>query len=502
MGNEPLAAQLFARAEELSFSDPDPLVSARRVEQAVEGVGSAEDETVLADLSLLDPSPGVSSNTPARIVELASSGRSREARGDLQGAWADYQASLEVFSAWLEDLEDPIIRAHLIDTWRQMSRRAATVALALGQAAWALDALELGRRIPGTSRQAGFSWRELTEHLSEGTIIVAFVVGPQQVWAIVLSEDELHSTRLPIDPKTLRGQAGLWRAAASRRAPGDLYWRLGRRLSDALLSPLEHQGYLAGAELVYVVPDDVLHLIPLASLPRGYSHDEVYGDRYFWARAPSLSTLDVAWHQRPRRGSLVAFGQDGGTDTIAELRAVLEGRLGSRLLGQRATESALRRATRSAAILHFAGHAVVPGPDLLSGGLMLRADSLDDGHISIGEILRLDVRGASVVLLGCDTATRPMSPTYGSGMGELLSLSEAFLQSGARSVVGNLWPVTEQAGRRLAVSFYAHGGPMAGVRSLALARRELRRRWPDRPDWWAGAVWEGFAGPAVPPGTE
>jgi tetratricopeptide (TPR) repeat protein len=501
MGNESLAVQLFAHAEELSSSDPDPLVAARRVRHAVEGAGTTNIETSFPDTSLDVRSPSGIRGTPARIIELASRGHSREAGGDLDGAWRDYRAALEMFSAWLADLDDPIVRIHLLDTWRQMSRRAATVALGLGQASWALDAIELGRRIPD-SQQGTSTWSELAQHLSGGSIVVTFVVGPQQVWAIVLSEGELRATLLPITPEILRDQAELWRTAASTVAPDDLWWRIGERLSAVLVAPLERLGYLAGAEVIYVVPDDALHLIPLASLPRTGSRDEVYGDRHVWARVPSLSALDAAWHQRPRRGSLVAFGQDGGADTIAELRAALGDRVGSFLLGPRASENALRKAARNAAIIHFAGHAVVPSPDLTGGGLRLRADSTADGRISIGEILDLDVRGASVVLLGCDTATRPVSPAHGSGPGDLLSLSEAFLLAGARSVVGNLWPVTEQAGRRLAVSFYAHGGPMEGAKSLALARRELRRRWPDRPDWWAGAVWEGFAGPTVVPGLE
>ena len=501
MGHEVLAAQLFAHAEELSFSNPDPLVAARRVRYAVDGADTTDDEATLLDASLNAELPSGSSSTPARIVGLASRGHLREARGDLEGAWRDYRAALEMFSAWLDEIEDPIVRTHLVDTWRQMSRRAATVALGLGQASWALDAIELGRRIPG-AQQVGSSWSELAGHLPDGTIVVTFVVGPQQVWAIVLRGGDLRAALLPIEPETLRDQAGLWRTVASNRAPDDLWRRIGERLSAVLIGPLERLGYLAGAEVIYVVPDDVLHLIPLASLPRAGFRDEVYGDRYVWARVPSLSALDAAWHQRPRRGSLVAFGQDGGTDTIAELRAALGDRLGSFLLGPRASENALRKAAREAAILHFAGHAVVPSADLTGGGLKLRADSIADGRLSVGEILELDVRGASVVLLGCDTATRPVSPVHGSGTGELLSLSEAFLLAGARSVVGNLWPVTEQVGRRLAVSFYAHGGPMEGAKSLALARRELRRRWPDRPDWWAGAVWAGFAGPAVAAGLE
>jgi len=291
MGQELLAAQLFTRAEELSFSDSDPLVASRRVRYAVEGEDATDD--VIAFLDATPPGtepPGGAGNTPATIVGFASRAHLRETRGELEGAWRDYRAALKMFSAWLDDLEDPIVRTHLVDTWRQMSRRAATVALGLGRASWALDAIELGRQIPG-SPPASSSWSELAGHLPAGVVVVTFVVGPQQVWAIVLGRGELRSALLPIEPETLRDQAGLWRAVASRRAPDDLWWRMGERLSSTLVGPLERLGYLAGAETIYVVPDDVLHLIPLASLPRAGSIDEVYGDRYVWARVPGSITL-------------------------------------------------------------------------------------------------------------------------------------------------------------------------------------------------------------------
>jgi CHAT domain-containing protein len=501
MGDEALAAQLFARAEALSSSVPDPALEALRLRRALAGGDVTLGAAAPADSPLLGKPPEGARSAPATIIELALRGHLSEGRGDLEGAWQEYRRALELFSAWLVEIEDPIVRTHLMDTWRQMSRRAATVALALGRAAWALDALELGKQTPSLEQQSSV-WSELARHLPHSTVVVTYVVSHDGVWAVVMRSGDLEGVRLPIQTETLRQQVGLWRVAATRHAPGELWWRIGERLSEALLGPLENRGHFANADLIYVVPDDALHLIPLASLPRPGAVDELYGDHHIWARVPSLRVLDATWHQSPRSGSWVAFGPDGGADTVAELRSALSNRVGSFRLGPRASEIAWRRATKEASVLHFAGHAVIPSPDLEGGGLRLRADGMADGRLSIGEILDSDLHGATIVLLGCDTAMRPVDAAHGDGAGELPSLSEAFLLAGARSVVGNLWPVTERVGRDLAVIFYAHGGPANGARSLALAKRELRRRWPDRPDWWAGAVWEGFAGPAVAPASE
>ena len=75
------------------------------------------------------------------------------------------------------------------------------------------------------------------------------------------------------------------------------------------------------------------------------------------------------------------------------------------------------------------------------------------------------------------------------------SVGEAFLLAGARSVIGNLWPVTERDAQLLATEFYRAGGPAVGVAALDRARARLREISPNNPASWAGAVWLGAATP-------
>jgi CHAT domain-containing protein len=72
------------------------------------------------------------------------------------------------------------------------------------------------------------------------------------------------------------------------------------------------------------------------------------------------------------------------------------------------------------------------------------------------------------------------------------------LEAGARSVVGNLWAITEEDARLFAIEFYRAGGAFRGAWALEDAREVLRRRYPDLPRRWAGAVWLGAVDRGTP----
>ena len=62
------------------------------------------------------------------------------------------------------------------------------------------------------------------------------------------------------------------------------------------------------------------------------------------------------------------------------------------------------------------------------------------------EILDMRLQGATVVLLACDTATRPERQNGAGYFPGTPSIGEAFIEIGARAVVGNLWPITAEDG--------------------------------------------------------
>ena len=107
------------------------------------------------------------------------------------------------------------------------------------------------------------------------------------------------------------------------------------------------------------------------------------------------------------------------------------------LLGERATGSHLVAALgRRPAVLHLATH-VVSGPEARV------ALSLRDGRpelLGARELSQLRLHGTAVVMAGCGSGRGTPQPVG------LVSLTRAWLLSGASSVVASLWPVPDDAG--------------------------------------------------------
>jgi len=451
------------------------------------------------------PAPG-----PEGVAILARRALQSEIDGDALVAIQTYLEALRHLHDWTGSM-DPLLAALVSDTWRVLGRRAVDLALRTGRVPEALEALELGRwqstrhlattsaerepagaprdgrrSLPAPSLDAG--WRSQIASVPAASALLVYAIGPRRAWGIVVRERGAFPFRIAPGVNVLRGRVELWRDAVLARQPGAVE-ATGTWLAEALLEPADRAGLLDGVEAVHVIPDDVLHGLSFAALPG--SSGAVYGDRFVWSRSPSLEAWDGVQRRRERPGATVAFGPTGGVATRAELAAAASGPADAAHLARRATETRWRRAARSAGVLHFAGHATAPDPGLRGGMLTLRADGINDGRLTLPEILTLELDGTAVVLLGCDTVARPDAPAALGPAPELPSLSEAFLAAGTRAVVGSLWAVSEDVTREVAEVFYEAGGPLAGARAVAEARRRLRERWPERPDRWAAVVWIG-----------
>jgi len=262
-----------------------------------------------------------------------------------------------------------------------------------------------------------------------------------------------------------------------------------------------------GVEHLLIAPDGVLHRLPFASLfEAAYSggDDET---RPAITIVPSATTL-VRWRNSPYdRAPRVALGlfdpelpfseqnddqalPAGGGDASRALsswggRARLPGaraeaRAIRRYLGSgvrlaeddRASEQFLKQAPiEDYAILHLAAHAVVDDLAPQRSFVLLAAGGGEDGLLQAREIADLDLDGKVVVLSAC-------SGIAGRGIESegVISLSRAFLVSGARAVVGSLWPLRDDDAAQFFDRFYARlaeGRPLDDA--MAMAQGDLAR---------------------------
>lgn len=139
------------------------------------------------------------------------------------------------------------------------------------------------------------------------------------------------------------------------------------------------------------------------------------------------------------------------------------------ILGQ-ATENRVKTLPSGYSILHLATHARLDPVNPRASCIIFASDSaaVDDGRLEFGEILRLPLktRTSLVTLSACQTSIG-RNPTGG----EVMSLARAFTAAGTPSILSTLWPVEDQATRRLMVTFYR--GLREVDKASALRRAQL-----------------------------
>jgi CHAT domain-containing protein len=154
-------------------------------------------------------------------------------------------------------------------------------------------------------------------------------------------------------------------------------------------------------------------------------------------------------------------------------------------VGADASEAALANADLDRfAVLHLATHAVIDERHPSRSAIVLaRGDDGHDGLLQAREIAGMDLRGKLVVLSACSSVGDRVIEGEG-----VMGLAHALFESGARVVVGGLWPLRDDEALALFERF--HTGLDAGssvAEALATARRE-RAAAGAEPAAWAGVV--------------
>jgi len=148
-------------------------------------------------------------------------------------------------------------------------------------------------------------------------------------------------------------------------------------------------------------------------------------------------------------------------------------------LGAEAHAERLSGDLRGCAIVHIAAHGFVDRADPRRSGIALTPRSAqDDGFLTAGEVLGLELDADLVVLSACQTASG--APTRGEGV---QSLARAFMHAGARNVVASQWQVADWAANEVMRELYTGllgraEAPERAQRDARLALRRSRARQP------------------------
>jgi tetratricopeptide (TPR) repeat protein len=357
------------------------------------------------------------------------------------------------------------------------------------------------------------------------TVVAEYFVGGDHAWLFELRNDrvEVHALGTGREVEKLARDLHLtWRRFASSQTDRlDNVTKLARRLFGKL--------DLSGADkTLYIIPDGALYVVPMAVIAQHYLSLTTSGSVRI---APALAAIgENRVFERPDADGLLAVIADPiysaddsrilGTESapqtalvdpmltryarnLAQIRRLPSTAVEARAIASIAGRSsvplmligadATRRNIAAARLdryqfIHFATHAFADSQDPALATLALSRFDRDgnplDGDLRAFDIAQLHLNADLIVLSSCDTAIgREIA-------GEApLGLSQAFLRSGARSVLATLWQVPDASTARLMEVFYREMfvNGQSPAAALELAQQSIRKlpRWSD-PYYWAG----------------
>ncbi len=317
---------------------------------------------------------------------------------------------------------------------------------------------------------------------------------------------------------------------------------LSKNLSQMLLSPAADA--IPGKRII-VVPDGELSSLPFAALPvpnsdfgepliasneviyqpslqslllfeKEFSRPESYRRDLLVFSDPVFSTDDerlagIPDRQTEQAGtfrlveSLRSLTRLRGSSREADSISAALGSSVDRLDGFSATRDAfIESASKGYRFVHIATHAQADRQRPDQSGIIFSRFDRNGGRIHemvrLQDIYSMRLRCDLVVLSACETAVG--KELKGEG---LLSLNNAFLQTGSRAVLSTLWKVEDGATQMLMAAFYEGIAKRGLSKADSLRQAQLKLRQDPRfssPFYWAAFTLHGASTNAVPTKTQ
>ncbi len=272
----------------------------------------------------------------------------------------------------------------------------------------------------------------------------------------------------------------------------------GRQLYEWLIQPLEPQLTASGVKTLIFVPDGPLRTVPMAALHDGKQY---LVQRYAIATIPALSLVDPRPLQSAVSLRVLRTGMSDATDGFDKLPNVVKeldgiGKYypdGDVLLNDDFTPERLDAALAGSrySVVHIASHGEFRN-DASEAYLQTRTGPLlmNDLADSIGRLRfrGLSTAGAGPELLALELLVLSACETAEGDERAALGLAGLAIKAGARSALGTLWSVNDEAAAALVVEFYKQLKNTTGVskaRALQLAQIEILKSRFAHPQYWS-----------------
>jgi CHAT domain-containing protein len=364
--------------------------------------------------------------------------RAYRAAGRTDAALADYRAALRGIGEQQEKAGRESLSIEFLDVAAQTIDETVDLLLERGEIAAAFTVVDRAHAMVTSGyRLAG---------VPEGTAVLEYAVLPRSVVIFCVTRNGISAARVPVPRGALEARIAsfvqkLQKREDVREAAASLY--------ATLIAPVAHR--IAGARELVIVPDRPLNALPFRALRDGSGY---LIETYVMHVAPSAMAEQNAWPEvRPALHAVVIA--DPRTELASplplsrdEAKNVAAIRGATIIEGKDATRARVSAAIASSAIVHYAGHADSDASSY--GALMLAPDGNDSGLLSASEIARLELRARPIVSLSaCGTLRGQTTHVAGTP-----SVGRAFLDAGARAVVGTLWEIDDDVAAELFTRFH------------------------------------------------
>ncbi len=354
-----------------------------------------------------------------------------------------------------------------------------------------------GNPAPGDALDHPLPLETLRHSLPSGTTMLAYHIAGREILAFLQREGKLRVVRRLSTTSRLRSLMQRLAVQWDRFRVGPSFTgrhmaplirstqRLLAALHRELIAPLESLLPQATPEhpaRLVIVPHGRLHQVPFHALFDGKAY---LLERFQVSYAPSATVFALCQRRAPRRrGRSLILGVDDPSIPFVreEVEAVSQRLPGARvLLGPAATHANLRRHAPSADVLHLACHGLFRGDNPMFSALKLQ-----DGWLTAGQVMELELQGSLVILSACESGRHQVLAGD-----EILGLSRAFLGAGAAALMVSLWLVEDRSTARLMDEWYSRiregEGRAAGLRAAQLRLKESH----PHPYFWAPFVLVG-----------
>jgi CHAT domain-containing protein len=379
-----------------------------------------------------------------RLAELlVLSGEAYQRRGDPQAARRVVEEAVHELELQGKRLETTKGRDAFFESRAWIYSSAIRVALDQHDSGWAFRLLELNQSGTPVSLAAAQA------ALPPRTGIVRFCMLPDRLLIWFVRREQTSFIEEPVTAAQLSSQIRQFvtRLRVADDLPND------DELHATLVAPWLNA--TADMDTVVFVTDGELANVPFCAL---HGRSQTLMEAFRITYAPSVTAFLTGSSAPFHTTKMAVFAPNSGTSGLSDLPAATAEAVRVAKLYRDTTLLLSRAATRErfisslpdATIVHFAGHALPNERDPRLSALLFRDDGGGEAYVYAHEIASLRLsRTKLVVLAACSTASVPRGRKSG-----LASLAYAFAAAGARSVVGTLWPISDETGARFSVDLH------------------------------------------------